>query len=655
MKKTIFLIAALFIYSNANAWSFIYPFKDIAKPSCRFSAWSELWSDCKMSMPRINWAEYSKYKDDKNLRKIYSILWWSTYNYWWDVWYWSHLWVDIATSAWTPVVSIWDWEVITAWWVNWWWNTVVIKHKTSDSKYIYSNYAHLSSISIKKWNIKAWEKIWEVWSTWNSYWNHLHFQIDITNQSHPYWYTKCSQWVDIMNVVNNWMCRDYLETNTIDPILFLESNWNFVSIEDIKQKQDKTIKIEQKNIKSREQILDEEIDEFLKTHTFDIDTNITWDNLEINKTYNIKLNVFQNWRPFDWILPWKWVEFEFDKSIWSVFPEAVMLIEKWSRSMTMKWIKNTQFNINIKLWKKVITTKKIYFYKSWDLDNPVNGIISMDDMKWIIWNQMNWALVFNTKNWNKQVGVPYKWTYILKATNWKAKLCNISKNINKSCKLNELSYELWFNYNDTKNWILIFRIVPLDYSPIKLTLKKSWAKYDMAWLKSDITVSNPKNMNSNYLYFNENISALKKGLIFLKEWYAIHDREFIWGMMKDLLMNKLIYEHLKSWDNFNRKKTVDKMITNFQDYTSVIDNNKKISRWEFAKILFDIFNLKISEDNKSLLLDEKWPYKEYMISLRVNYGFKWRDQFGQNYFQSEKILTLWEAIYMLENIDYIIK
>jgi len=77
-----------------------------------------------------------------------------------------------------------------------------------------------------------------------------------------------------MSVVNDGMCRDYLLNNTIDPILFLESNGSFVSngsftdIATIKEKQDNTKKIEQKNIKTREQILDEEIYEYLKNHTF---------------------------------------------------------------------------------------------------------------------------------------------------------------------------------------------------------------------------------------------------------------------------------------------------------------------------------------------------------------------------------------------------
>jgi glutamyl-tRNA reductase len=68
------------------------------------------------------------------------------------------------------------------------------------------------------------------------------------------------------------MCRDFLTANTIDPILFLESNGQFKAIEDIKQMQNRTAKIEKQNIKTREQILEEEIAEFLKTHSFKLNT-----------------------------------------------------------------------------------------------------------------------------------------------------------------------------------------------------------------------------------------------------------------------------------------------------------------------------------------------------------------------------------------------
>lgn len=93
------------------------------------------------------------------------------------------MWVDIATAKWTPVYAISEGTVIIASELNMLWNTVAIKH-TINWKEVVSSYSHMSLIDAKKWDkVKAWTKIWEVWSTWNSTGNHLHFQIDIDTSS----------------------------------------------------------------------------------------------------------------------------------------------------------------------------------------------------------------------------------------------------------------------------------------------------------------------------------------------------------------------------------------------------------------------------------------------------------------------------------------
>jgi hypothetical protein len=136
----------------------------------------------------------------------------------------SHLGVDIATSAGTPVRSIGDGEIITAGWSNGWGNVVTVKHFLADKTVIYSNYAHLSKILVTKGDsVSAGKTVGEVGNTGNSYGNHLHFQIDTTAQAHPYYYVSCGKGLDPLSVVNKGLCRDFLTANTIDPIAFLES------------------------------------------------------------------------------------------------------------------------------------------------------------------------------------------------------------------------------------------------------------------------------------------------------------------------------------------------------------------------------------------------------------------------------------------------
>lgn len=86
MKKYVFFFFALIMGTQiASAGSFVYPFDQIAKPACRYSAWSTLDDGCKMTLPKISGADYTKFKDNKEYRRIYSVLWGATYAYGWDV------------------------------------------------------------------------------------------------------------------------------------------------------------------------------------------------------------------------------------------------------------------------------------------------------------------------------------------------------------------------------------------------------------------------------------------------------------------------------------------------------------------------------------------------------------------------------------------
>jgi hypothetical protein len=75
--------------------------------------------------------------------------------------------------------------------------------------------------------------------------------------------------------VNKGDCRNYLTNNTIDPIVFIETGTMGVVpptanvIQTIKNKP--SIVIEKQSIKSREEILNEEAEEFLKSYTINVD------------------------------------------------------------------------------------------------------------------------------------------------------------------------------------------------------------------------------------------------------------------------------------------------------------------------------------------------------------------------------------------------
>ncbi len=226
----IFFTVILFPFSaNASKTKIVYPLQKVSKLQCRYANFSELKDDCLENLPILKTKDYKKYsKKNKWFNKFtrrYSVLWWSSYKYGWDVWHWGHMWVDIATAKWTPIYAIAEWEVIVASWKVWLWKMVAIRHNIW-GKIIVSNYGHMSEIIAKKWQkVKAWDLIWKVGSTWNSTWNHLHLQIDTKTKFSPIYYDFKTCPYSYHKISEEGVCFDELEKITLDPLKFLETKW----------------------------------------------------------------------------------------------------------------------------------------------------------------------------------------------------------------------------------------------------------------------------------------------------------------------------------------------------------------------------------------------------------------------------------------------
>lgn len=207
----------------------VYPLKEVSKLSCRFTPFNELWAECKQDLPILNTADYEKYAKQNwwynEFTRFYTVLWWSSYKYGWDVWNGWHMWMDIATAQWTPVYSIAEWTVIVAKRLGMEWNTVSVSHNIN-WKNIVSNYMHLHKIDVKAWDkVRVWQKIWEVGSTWNSTGNHLHMQIDLETRSSPAYYNYNTCPYSYYKITEEGVCFEELQRITVDPLLFLETGW----------------------------------------------------------------------------------------------------------------------------------------------------------------------------------------------------------------------------------------------------------------------------------------------------------------------------------------------------------------------------------------------------------------------------------------------
>lgn len=193
-----------------------YPVKEIEGNFCGQSGWI-----CKIELPRILKADYLSYEKLPRYRQIYTVMRGGTYFWGRDFGFGSHQGIDIAGSIWTAVFSAGDGKVILAEAKGEWGKVMVIKHEWN-GEVLHTVYAHLEDFEVKVGDIvKEGQLIAKMGNTGNSTGPHLHFQIDTNETDHPFFPKWCGG--TITEVVNEARCWNQVKNNTLDPILFLET------------------------------------------------------------------------------------------------------------------------------------------------------------------------------------------------------------------------------------------------------------------------------------------------------------------------------------------------------------------------------------------------------------------------------------------------
>lgn len=191
--------------------------------------------------------------------------------------------------------------------------------------------------------------------------------------------------------------------------------------------------------------------------------------------------------------------------------------------------------------------------------------------------------------------------------------------------------------------------------PVSLVVTKKDTKKIIAKSKADITIKNPNGIDRNYLYFNEVIGSLKKGIMKPQDGFVIQDRELLGRRAKELIQNTLSHLFLKAGTDLLKKQEMVKKMKAFEARMAKIGDHDKLTRAEFAELLLEALepassNVILANAIGTPWLDETGSHKNAITSLRVRHQFVWKDSFAQRYFQSDKEITVGEGLYMIEQV-----
>ncbi len=637
-----FLIVLAF--GAVSFWdNWAYPIREVSKPSCRWEEWNSLDSDCIMQLPRIENADYERYKNDLTYRILYTVLRASSYNHGWDVGHWGHMWIDIATAQWTPVYAIGDGEVITAGWLQGWWNTVVVKHQV-DWNTIYAGYGHLHSIDVSPWqNVTKDDKLGGVGTTWNSTGNHLHFQLDIeddrVNQSPPYFFSKCNiAW----EIKTTWTddCLEYVTKYSLDPIEFLETNWANIEGRDSwqvieeteKRRQEKKETLDPDSMMDREAVRLSELEMFLARY----DMYTSWwsrlNPMDIGDQESIDLNVRydHNNRPFSGLFP-ELIEFEYDEDIIDVFPSSMRVVQDGQRQIEVTARGQGTTRLRVRIGNVIIDDISVRVVGEDTVLKPQRAIFQNIGRSFTIGSSNIWLAYFQDENNSNIINVPFEWRYTVKSDD-KSKLCpipytnfrDINKIENYECSLDELVDSFEFDFSDTiaNSGLLIFKIY--------------WQKPG----RTEISIYDTDGQMANWMYNVRYPVDIDQS--------DVRHQQAIRNMLEKGIVRNDRNNYFQPNTTIRETDAIDWIENVFAGYdVNKIDGNRfhRLSRLEFVQTLSKMTWV-ISSDTERHFWDIDQKDRKY-ANLLVDMDISFIDGYDR-YFQPDRQIERWEVAHILD-------
>lgn len=590
--------------------------------------------------------DYFSNPDDLNkftfMRRIIRATWTASYESKkiWIKGSWTHAWVDIIWNVWTPLYAIANGLVIEKKKSNKWFGNSISLLVKVDNKYYVVFYGHMHSLNnkIKVGDlIKKWDIVWTMWHSWNSFWTHLHIQIN-----------KVFALQDIVNgrVMLWWYHNlDWVKAYTIDPISFIEKyyksvwdNFNQNTKKEIIKEQD----IKKQNIKK--EVIKKENDNFdlINAVAEDLKHNVS----AIKKVSYIKSidwwlidNKIELWHSFTTTINVStWVgnigilsdneNISFSKNIITnpdreVYKINFIAKKVWTTNLKIsdgKSIRNFKVeiyskNTNNVFWIKIVftwnlnllTEKKIIVY-------PIDKLGRVLDTK-IVWNfkvylvSDNWDkkllknLYLNGNKWEFYIKWEYYWKWKIIIDSWKYYL---KQNI-----ITDLAVDSDYKYKYSKDILKLIKKWIVKWDNGKLYLNRLLSRREF------LTILARWVLKVDYKKEKQNM------LDYLKiKWRFFKD--ISWKVPTDVY----IYVAYKKW-----------IIKWYKGYSLV---NTNVSKLELLTILLRMYKIKANIDNLNIRKDINWNNNIKAIADTTKKF--WLYPFSSyNYFDAWKLVSRWIA------------
>lgn len=396
--------------------------------------------------------------------------------------------------------------------------------------------------------------------------------------------------------------------------------------------QQNVTKVSRVNMLTREEIEAKEMENFLKSYKVDIMSEFT----QIKK-WETKTSIFSLTSNKDkWFrgnTPGK-VTFSYDTSKISIFPESFFNFTDGTRELTITWLSTGHTTVDIKIWEVIVGKLSITIWNPWEKvqveSSKLYGAITI-----ALGEEKTAVVLMKDKYGNKLLKTNYDWVFTLQSDDdilycLKSGAVQDVKSVYKQdCRPDEYKKSVSFSYTDTVWWLVIFNYKVLDDTGT-ITIQAQ----NKEILSYNMNVTAVKNLSTSYPYYNEVISAVTSGVIDgIDRWYFSQDNDLTQQVAKEWIISAM------------RRWNYDQDSISRLEKTSVWRFDT-MTRKDFLSLSYNYLGNNIKTNPPREYIDMQ-PDDESLVSSILWTQYKWKDDFWEKYFQPDKNITRWEAVYLL--------